>query len=163
MTVFVAAVMAVALVGCSGERSRVADASPSTTVQDTTESLPSTQPPAPGDLPTQATPGTVVTIDSAQAAALRASDRGVVFIDVRTQDEYLTVHLVGAQNIPVDDPGLWERRTTALDLDRPTVVYCRSGSRSAAAAQMLVEQGFTEVYDLGGIGDWNEGDLPLDR
>ena len=102
-------------------------------------------------------------VDSAEAAALMDRNPRTVVIDVRTHDEYVERHMVGAQHIDVQDPGLWERRTGTLDPDRPTIVYCRSGNRSAHAAQLLVQQGFTEVYDLGGIDDWNEGDLPVDR
>lgn len=106
--------------------------------------------------------GQVTTIDSAQGEALMR-DGGALVVDVRTVDEYRSGHLVGAQSIPVEDPELWNARTAPLDRGRPTIVYCRSGRRSLAAAQMLVEAGFTEVYDLGGVQDWNPDDLQLDR
>jgi phage shock protein E len=104
-----------------------------------------------------------VTSDSAQAAALLDTAREVLVVDVRTVDEYRSGHLVGAQNIDASDPERWESRTSALDKDQPTVVYCQSGRRSAEAAQRLVDAGFTEVYDLGGIQDWTDGDLPVDE
>lgn len=114
------------------------------------------------EVPT-ATAGQVTTIDSAEAKALIRSDPDVLVIDVRTVDEYRSGHLVGAQNIDASDAGLWERRTSVLDRDRPTVVYCRSGVRSAEAAQRLLDLGFTQVYDLGGIQDWGPEDLPVDE
>jgi phage shock protein E len=117
----------------------------------------------PADPPGRPAPGEVATITSAQGAALRASERRVLFVDVRSLDEYVAGHLVGAQHIPLEDEQLWQRRTAALDPAHPTVVYCDTGVLSEAAAQALVELGFSEVYDLGGIGDWSEGDLPLDR
>ena len=111
-----------------------------------------------------ATEGEVTTIDAEQAAALIDSDREILVVDVRTVDEYRGGHMVGAQNIDAGDPGLWERRTSALDRDQPTIVYCQSGRRSAEAAQRLVDAGFTEVYDLGGIQDWADGgELPVDE
>lgn len=110
----------------------------------------------------EAVAGRVTTIDSAQGKALIEAG-GALVVDVRTVDEYREAHLVGAQNIPVEDPELWSTRTEPLDRDRPTVVYCRSGRRSAAAAQQLVDAGFTKVYDLGGVQDWRPGDLELDR
>ncbi len=110
----------------------------------------------------EAVAGQVTTIDSAQGKALIEAG-GALVVDVRTVDEYREGHLVGAQNIPVEDPDLWLARTEPLDRDRPTVVYCRSGRRSLAAAQQLVEAGFTKVYDLGGVQDWEAGDLELDR
>jgi len=116
-----------------------------------------------GEAVRRARPGEVVQLTSAEAADLLDALPHTLVVDVRTHDEYVEGHLVGAQHIDVSDEGLWQRRTDALDLDRPTIVYCRSGNRSAAAAQRLVDQGFTEVYDLGGITDWTEGDLPVDR
>jgi rhodanese-related sulfurtransferase len=41
------------------------------------------------------------------------------------------------------------------------VVYCRSGNRSAAAARILTDAGYTPVYDLGGIQDWVAEGLPI--
>lgn len=106
--------------------------------------------------------GAATTIDSAQGAALIGGDDDVLVIDVRTREEYMDGHLVGAQNIDVEDRELWASRTAALDRDRPTVVYCRSGRRSAIAADELVEMGFTEVYDLGGVEDWDPDELRVE-
>lgn len=76
----------------------------------------------------------------------------LVILDVRTVAEYTAEHLEGAVNIPVEELA---SRITELDQDRATLVYCRSGNRSAQAAQLLEEQGFTEVYNmLGGLLDW---------
>jgi rhodanese-related sulfurtransferase len=43
------------------------------------------------------------------------------------------------------------------------IVYCRSGNRSAFAANLLKQAGYTEVYDLGGIIDWARQGLPITR
>lgn len=115
------------------------------------------------DLPARPAPGEVAQITSAEGAALRASDRRVVFVDVRPLEEYLAGHLVGAQHIPLEDEQLWQHRTAALDPNHPTVVYCNTGALSSQAADALVDLGFSEVYDLGGLSDWDDGDLPLDR
>lgn len=105
--------------------------------------------------------GQVTAIDSAQGKALIDAG-GALVIDVRSVQEYRSGHLVGAQSIPVEDEELWLTRTEPLDRDRPTVVYCRSGRRSAIAAQQLVDMGFTKVYDLGGIEDWDPDALPVE-
>lgn len=107
--------------------------------------------------------GEVTRLDSAQGRALLDARPETLVIDVRDVDDYIDGHLVGAQNISWEDQGLWERRVSALDLERPTAVYCGTGNLSAPAAADLVERGFTRVYDLGGVTDWDEGDLPLDR
>jgi len=117
-----------------------------------------------GEVPLPEAPeaGQVGSASSAEAAAL-LDERDAVIIDVRTLEEYMDGHVVGAQHIDLEDEGLWERRTAALDPDRPTIVYSGSDDRSARAGERLVGQGFTEVYDLGAMADWDEGDLAVDR
>ena len=76
---------------------------------------------------------------------------GASLLDVRTPDEFRQDALPGALNIPVQILG---DRFGELPRDKPVVVYCASGMRSASAAQFLERCGFTQVYDLGGIGRW---------
>jgi rhodanese-related sulfurtransferase len=40
------------------------------------------------------------------------------------------------------------------DMEATYIVYCRSGNRSATAAQMLIDLGYQNIYDMGGIIDW---------
>lgn len=76
---------------------------------------------------------------------------GALLLDVRTPDEFREHHLPVAVNIPVQELG---RRLSELGPKaRPVVVHCRSGARSAAAAQLLRREGY-EVHDIGGIGNW---------
>lgn len=73
-------------------------------------------------------------------------------LDVRLHEEYEEEHLPGATLVPLNE--LMEGAGD-LDPEKPTIVYCRSGGRSKAASQWLVEQGFREVYDISGhIVDW---------
>ncbi len=73
-------------------------------------------------------------------------------LDVRLHEEYKEEHLPGATLIPLNE--LMEG-TGELDPEKPTIVYCRSGGRSRAASQWLVEKGFKEVYDISGnIVNW---------
>lgn len=74
-----------------------------------------------------------------------------LIIDVRNPDEYAEGHLEGAVLIPVFE---LEGRLDELPEDKPIIVYCRTGGRSANAATILVENGFDQVYDMGGIMDW---------
>lgn len=81
-------------------------------------------------------------------------------LDVRRPDEFAGGHIAGAANISV------ETLTTNLSRvpkDVPIVVYCRSGNRSAQAANILAEAGYTEIYDLGGIIEWQRQSLPVVR
>jgi len=79
-------------------------------------------------------------------------------LDVRTPEEYASGHIADSVNINVE--------TLADHLDEvprdvPVVVYCRSGNRSATAAQILLDAGYKQVYDLGGIQDWVAAGYPI--
>jgi|JI10StandDraft_1071094.scaffolds.fasta_scaffold04178_6 rhodanese-related sulfurtransferase len=72
-----------------------------------------------------------------------------ILYDVRTLEEYDAGHFPDAINYPVQD--LSAGQLPELAKDTPIYVYCRSGNRSAQAATILKEAGFTAVTDLGGI------------
>lgn len=79
-----------------------------------------------------------------------------ILLDVRTQEEYDTQHIEGATLLT--DSDIASRAADVLpDKDAVILVYCRSGRRSAASSQQLVELGYTNVYDFGGIIDWPYG------
>ncbi len=75
---------------------------------------------------------------------------GRTVIDVRHPDEYASGHIPGAVNIDVE-ADTFDAQISALDRDEPYLVYCRSGRRSAIAAQRMAEAGFTDIVDAGGI------------
>jgi phage shock protein E len=90
--------------------------------------------------------------DVSGAEARKLVGNGALLLDVRTQEEFALRHIEGALNIPVQQ---LDRRIGELGTkDRPVVVYCRSGRRSAHAARMLQEAGYTSVHDLGGMNRW---------
>ncbi len=77
---------------------------------------------------------------------------GVFILDVRTQEEYDSGHIRNATLIPLD---VLDKRLNELPRDKKILVYCKSGSRSAQASQILVNNGFKEIYNMkGGITDW---------
>jgi rhodanese-related sulfurtransferase len=79
---------------------------------------------------------------------------GARLVDVRSPEEFASEHLDGAINIPV---GELDGRLSELEpKDKPVVVYCHSGIRSARAASTLAAAGFTTVADLGGMDNWNQ-------
>jgi rhodanese-related sulfurtransferase len=93
------------------------------------------------------------------AKHLMETDDGVVVVDVRTQEEYDSGHIACARLIPLAE---LEFRTGELDRDRPVLVYCRSGGRSAEASAMIVENGIEPVYNmLGGITAGVEAGFPV--
>ncbi|MFZ5479737.1 MAG: rhodanese-like domain-containing protein [Myxococcota bacterium] len=84
--------------------------------------------------------------------AHRLVAEGARLVDVRSTGEFASRHLDGALNIPVDQI---DRRAGELGpKEKPVVLYCASGARSARAASVLKARGFTEVYDLGAMGRW---------
>jgi rhodanese-related sulfurtransferase len=86
------------------------------------------------------------------AVARRAVKAGAPLVDVRTVDEFLAGHIEGARNIPLSE---LEARMPELDPpDRPVVVYCHTGIRSARAARTLRRAGFAQVLDLGPMRNW---------
>lgn len=80
-------------------------------------------------------------------------------IDVRTPEEFSGGHIPGAVNISVESLPV---RLDEVPADKPIVVYCRTGNRSATAATILVENGYQPVYDLGGIQDWVAQGYPVE-
>lgn len=80
-------------------------------------------------------------------------------VDVRTADEFEVSHLKNAQNICVTSDDFKEK-VASLDKEKPVYVYCKKGGRSAKAATILKEMGFTKVYDLqGGLTSWQQEGL----
>jgi rhodanese-related sulfurtransferase len=88
-------------------------------------------------------------INGAKARELVAA--GAQLVDVRSPAEYAGGHVDGAKNLPVDT---LPAAASGLARDKVVVVYCRSGARSARAAGLLKQSGFSEVYDLGSIANW---------
>ncbi len=79
---------------------------------------------------------------------------GTQLLDVRTEEEWKEGHLKDAKRVTVTEDGFLEKATALLDKKKPVVVYCRSGKRSAMAAEQLRTAGYT-VYDMeGGITAW---------
>lgn len=93
-------------------------------------------------------------IISPEDARTMLEDSSVVLIDVRTPEEFAEGHIEGALLLPVDEIDEESISELVADKDTPVVLYCRSGRRSADAASKLVQLGYKEVYDLGGINSW---------
>ena len=92
-----------------------------------------------------------VTISAAEAKEMMSGD--YVLLDVRTAAEFNSGHIPGAILIP--DNEIAARAENELpDKDALTLIYCRSGRRSALAAKELAKQGYTNIYDFGGIVNW---------
>ncbi len=92
-------------------------------------------------------------ISAEDAKARMDSGDDIIILDVRTAEEYEAGHIEGAILIPNDT--ISDKQPELLsDLDAEILVYCRSGNRSAQAANKLINLGYTDVYDFGGITNW---------
>ena len=116
--------------------------------------------PAVADTTGTAGTGAVKVAPTDGAALIDSMGSELTVIDVRTADEFASGHLEGAVNIDVEG-GQFSALIADLPKDAPYMVYCHSGRRSAIAAQAMIDAGFTEVYDLGGIVDWQAAGLPV--
>jgi len=76
---------------------------------------------------------------------------GAVIVDVRSQDEFADEHFPKALNIPVNE--LAARAGEIGPKDKPVVLYCASGARSAMGARILKSLGFADVVNAGGLSD----------
>ena len=94
-----------------------------------------------------------VNITAGEAKQIMDSEEGYIILDVRTQEEYDGGHIPGA--IVISHEEIAEKAEEALtDKDQLILVYCRSGRRSKLAAEALVELGYTNIKEFGGIIDW---------
>jgi len=99
----------------------------------------------------------VIPISVERVYEIISNGEDYIILDVRTPEEFNEAHIEGVMLIPVDT---LEDRLNELPKDKPIITYCKVGGRSATAAAILVENGFTQVYDMGGITDWIDKGYP---
>ena len=85
---------------------------------------------------------------------LMEADSDYILLDVRRDDEVEEGHIPGAINIPNESIGT-EEIAELPDKNQTIYVYCRSGNRSKQASQKLVDLGYTDVIEFGGIIDYS--------
>ena len=92
-------------------------------------------------------------VDAETAKELMDTEDDYVILDVRTQAEYDESHIPGAILIPHDTVAT-AAEDALPDKGQLILVYCRSGNRSKQASQALVDLGYTNVVEFGGINSW---------
>lgn len=103
---------------------------------------------------------TVAQATPAEAAAMLARGEAAV-VDVRGRAEWEAGHLPGVPSIPL---GRLAERRAELPTDRPVIVHCQGGARSAIAASVLQARGLANVVNMvGGYGAWTQAGLPTTR
>ncbi len=93
-------------------------------------------------------------ISQDEAKQMMEKDDGHVIVDVRRDDEYAQGHIPGAILIP-NESIEYEQPEGLPDYDQIILIYCRTGRRSKEAAQKLADMGYSQVYEFGGIEDWD--------
>lgn len=92
-------------------------------------------------------------INPTEAKKRLDTEKGIVLLDVRTHEEYIGNHIPKSTLIPLNV--LASEVSLKLPDKQATIfIYCRSGNRSRAAVRMLLKQGYTNVFDMGGIIRW---------
>ena len=103
-------------------------------------------------------------ISAEEAKDILASDSTAVYIDVRTEQEFMNGHVPKSTNIPVvwpdpstrqmkQNPDFVKTVSAQFSKDKRIIVGCQAGGRSQLAAQLLAEEGFQDVSNMqGGFG-----------
>jgi len=92
-------------------------------------------------------------IDPSEAKKRLDIEKGIILLDVRTREEYIENHIPKSTLIPLNVLAK-EVSKKLLDKQATIFVYCRRGNRSRVAVKMLLKQGYSNVFDLGGIIHW---------
>ncbi len=111
-----------------------------------------------------AAPAQVAVVLPAEVSIDEAHDmyeQGVFFLDVRTQEEWDDFHAPNSTLIPLDQ---LESRLGELPGDEPIVVVCRSGNRSQAGRDILLNNNFEHVTSMaGGLNAWRSAGYPVEQ
>lgn len=92
--------------------------------------------------------GSFKSINSIQAQSLINDSKNLIIIDVRRYSEFKENKIPNAINIPVEELE-WEIEELKENKDNPILIYCKAGHKSVLACQILEEEGFTNLYNLG--------------
>lgn len=78
----------------------------------------------------------------------------IIILDVRTQEEFEGGYIKGAILFPSQEVNEETAAQKLPDKDQTILIYCSSGGRSKKVAQQLVDMGYTNIYEFGGINSW---------
>ena len=110
-------------------------------------------------LPVLAEAATARNVSPEEAYSMVVKHDSLYLLDVLTPGEFQQARLEGAKLIPI---GQLLNRLPEVPKDRPILVYCAVGSRSAQVVNYLARQGYPEVYNLyGGIYSWAQNGYPI--
>ena len=94
-----------------------------------------------------------IKISAEEAKLIMEKEENYIILDVRTEAEFNEGHIEGAILLPVDQIKK-DAENVLPDKEKLILIYCRSGNRSKTAADQLIDMGYKNVMDFGGIIDW---------
>lgn len=102
----------------------------------------------------------VTSLSAVEFKALIDKKNGLL-LDTRSAPEFARGHIAGAMLIDLQSPTL-QQTLLALPKNKPLYLYCYSGARSMNTAQFLVQNGYTNVFNMQrGLIDWSRNNFPL--
>ncbi len=107
-----------------------------------------------GKIPDEGKQAEYTSISMEEAKEAFAKPGNYIILDVRRADEFAEGHIPGAINVANEDIGAIQP-SELPDLNQIIFVYCRSGRRSKEASAKLAALGYTNIYEFGGILDWD--------
>lgn len=107
-----------------------------------------------GKIPDNEKPEEYTSISMEEAKEVFAKPGNYIILDVRRADEFAEGHIPGAINVANEDIGA-AQPSELSDLNKIIFVYCRNGRRSKEASAKLAALGYTNIYEFGGILDWD--------
>lgn len=93
-------------------------------------------------------------ISPVEAKKIMDTDNKIIIVDVRTIEEFEDGHIFNSICIPLDEI---DKKAEGIltNKNQKILVYCRSGKRSLEACHKLLNLGYEDILDFGGIIDWN--------
>ena len=100
------------------------------------------------------TPKTYKMVSMAEGIEIAKKNPDAIIVDVRRDDEYKAGHIPGAVLLTMETITEETASKVLPDKNQMILIYCRSGRRSKIAAQSLLELGYTNLIEFGGILDY---------
>ena len=98
---------------------------------------------------------TFKSVSMEEGLKLMADDKDFILLDVRTLEEFAGGHIPGALQLTNETFTKQDAENLLKDKTQTIYVYCRSGRRSKQSSQKLVDFGYTNVIEIGGILDYS--------
>lgn len=99
-------------------------------------------------------PMTYKMVSMAEGLEIAKNNPDAIIVDVRRDDEYKASHIAGAVLLTMETITAETAAKVLPDKNQLILIYCRSGRRSKIAAQNLLDLGYTNIIEFGGILDY---------